>query len=159
MLVARYNSNRLLDTSFSSDGILFTDFTGVTDVANGVAIQVDGKIVTAGTGFATPNVLCVSRYNDNGSLDTTFSGDGRLTFSLATEIRGNDLLIQGDGKIVIIGASDNTAFAVVRLNPDGSPDLTFDTDGVVTTAVGTGEAQAGRIMPDGKNRDCGTFRK
>ncbi len=69
---------------------------------------------------------------------------------LATGIRGNDLLIQGDGKIVIIGASVNTAFAVVRLNPDGSPDLTFDTDGVVTTAVGTGEAQAGRIMPDGK---------
>ena len=51
--------------------------------ANGVAIQPDGKLVVVGATGATgdtENVL-VLRYNANGTLDTTFSGDGVATYS------------------------------------------------------------------------------
>ena len=110
--VARYNSNGSLDTSFSGDGKQTTDLGGVVtgDGANGVAIQANGKIVAVGvagaTSHASPNDFGLVRYNPNGSLDTTFSGDGkqRTDFDFESdEARG--VAIQGDGKIVAVGAS------------------------------------------------------
>ena len=75
--LARYNPNGSLDTSFSGDGKQTTDFGG-SDAANGVALQGDGKIVAVGRGAAaTGDDFALARYNPNGSLDTSFSGDGR----------------------------------------------------------------------------------
>ena len=67
--------NGSLDTSFSGDGKQTTDFGGVDNGARGVAIQTDGKIVVVGR--SDPGgVFALARYNPNGSLDTSFSGDG-----------------------------------------------------------------------------------
>src|SRR2546426_376342 len=76
--LARYNPNGLLDPSFSGDGRQTTDFGGY-DQAEGVAIQSDGKIVAVGLagGGATGNDFALARYNPNGTLDPSFSGDGR----------------------------------------------------------------------------------
>jgi Domain of unknown function (DUF5122) beta-propeller len=60
-----------LDTSFSGDGRQITDFGG-GESGFGVAVQVDGKIVVAGSGDGD---FAVARYNLDGSLDTSFSGD------------------------------------------------------------------------------------
>ncbi len=72
------------------------------DEANGVALQGDGKIVAVGRGGASGD-FALARYNPNGSLDTSFSGDGRQTtdFGAATEASG--VALQGDGKIVAVG--------------------------------------------------------
>ena len=79
--LARYNTDGSLDTSFSCDGKQITDFAGNTDLANGVAVQSDGRIVVAGSSFSptTANDFAVARYNTDGSLDTGFSGDGKQT--------------------------------------------------------------------------------
>ena len=63
--------------------------------------------------------------------------------------------IQSDGKIVVAGYSDNGSnddFALVRYNTDGSLDTTFDSDGKVTTAIGSGDEHACSvaIQSDGK---------
>jgi hypothetical protein len=69
------------DPSFGSGGLATSDFGGRSDFGLGVAVQPDGKIVTAGNS-STPGVFSVSfalsRHNANGTLDTTFA-TGRLT--------------------------------------------------------------------------------
>ncbi|HET8677846.1 MAG TPA: BACON domain-containing carbohydrate-binding protein, partial [Blastocatellia bacterium] len=82
------------------------------------------------------------RYNTDGTLDTSFDTDGKVTTPIGT---GNDqafgLAIQTDGKLVVAGHS-SFDFAVVRYNTDGSLDTSFDTDGKVTTPIGTSLDQA-----------------
>jgi uncharacterized delta-60 repeat protein len=127
-----------LDTSFGSDGQVITDFDGGGDEAHAVALQTDGKIVVAGGSSLTEigGLFALARYNPNGTLDTTFGG-GRVT----TDVEGgtaHDVGLQSDGKIVAVGASggafDHSSFTLVRYKPNGTPDMTFGSDGLVTTA-------------------------
>jgi uncharacterized delta-60 repeat protein len=138
--LARYNSDGSLDTTFSGDGMLTTDFTATLDYANSIAIQIDGKIVAAGESGATGHnpKFALARYNPDGSLDTTFSGDGKLTTDFTRhEDLAHAVAIQADGKIVAAGTSaadrSNSRFALARYNPDGSLDTTFSGDGKLTT--------------------------
>ncbi len=130
-----YNSNGTLDTTFDGDGKLTIPTGFSDDVARDVAIQADGKIVTVGRadGFFT-----LTRHNADGSLDTTFDGDGILTTGTISA-NVNAVAIQSDGKIVTAGsfgsvAAGQSMFSLGRFNPDGSPDTTFDGDGVLRTA-------------------------
>ena len=96
--LARFSPNGKLDTSFSGDGKQVTDLGGTADRAQGVALQGNGKIVVVGfAGTQSPGGddfgdLAVARYNANGSLDTSFSGDGKQTTDFggqASEATGN----------------------------------------------------------------------
>ncbi|MBK8466240.1 MAG: hypothetical protein IPL32_10455 [Chloracidobacterium sp.] len=151
--VVRYNADGSLDTTFDGDGKVTTDFPGGSDGAYSVAVQTDGKIVAAG--FSSGD-FAVVRYNTNGSLDTTFDGDGRVTTPvLSGDDFARSVAIQSDGKIVVAGYSTNGAnndFAVVRYNSNGSLDTTFDSDGKVTTAVlsSNDNAYSAAVQADGK---------
>jgi len=155
--LARYNSNGSLDTTFDGDGKVTTDF-GAGDSAYSVAIQSDGKIVVGGTSYSYNGSgnFALTRYNSNGSLDTTFDGDGKVTTDLgSSHDEAYSLAIQSDGKIVVAGSSYNGSnwdFALARYNSDGSIDTTFDGDGKVTTAVGSFDdtARSLAIQSDGK---------
>ncbi|MBI4770572.1 MAG: hypothetical protein HY784_09250 [Chloroflexi bacterium] len=74
------------------------------------AVQSDGKIVVAGQ---SDGDFALARYNANGSLDTTFSTDGKVTTAIGSYDTGNALALQPDGKIVVAGQSDGD-FAVAR---------------------------------------------
>ena len=52
---------------------------------------------------ATPDDFALARYNPNGSLDTSFSGDGKQTTDFGDGDVANGVAIQGDGKIVAVG--------------------------------------------------------
>jgi uncharacterized delta-60 repeat protein len=137
-VLARYNSNGSLDTSFDGDGIVVTDIMD-DDYGYAIAIQADGKIVVAGysvTGGAYD--FSLARYNSDGSLDPTFDGDGIVV----TDIGGNDwiraMAIQADGRIVVAGATDvwgENDYALARYNSNGSLDTSFDGDGIVVTDI------------------------
>ncbi len=149
--VARYNTNGSVDTSFSDDGKLTTDFgLLVDDYASGVAIQADGGIVVAGysgAGFA------VARYAADGSLDTSWDGDGMLTTEFGAYACAYSVAIQADGKIVVagIGYSDSVDLAVARYNTDGSLDTSLDGDGKVTAGLGSYDSANGvAVQADGK---------
>ncbi len=87
------------------------------------------RSATPGAGFA------LSRYNPNGSLDPSFSGDGKQTTNLGGGSGKRRVAIQGDGKIVAVGRLDGD-FALARYNPNGSLDPSFSADGRQTTNFG-----------------------
>jgi uncharacterized delta-60 repeat protein len=160
--VARYNADGTLDTSFSSDGKLTTDFGTRFDICRSVAVQSDAKIVVAGNtdfspDFGPPNAdFALARYNADGTLDTLFDSDGLLTtdFGGASE-ETTSVVVQSDGKIIVAGSSrngTNTDFAVARYNPNGALDTSFDGDGRLTTAFGAFDDHASEVVvqSDGK---------
>jgi uncharacterized delta-60 repeat protein len=156
--IARYNTDGSLDTSFDDDGKVTLDFFGDLDHAFAVAIQADNKIVVGGMAYGCPHpCLALARYNTDGSLDPSFGIDGKATADRELFIDDVEFMIlQSDGKIVMAGysqtdASDDQDFLLVRFNPDGSLDLSFGSQGWVTTDWGCAEdAEAVAIQPDGK---------
>ena len=154
--LARYNPNGSLDPSFSGDGKQTTD-RGAPDFANGAATQANGKIVAVGLagGGPTDDDFAVSRYNPNGSLDPSFSGDGSQRTDFGGFERANGVSIQADGRIVAVGLAGRVAtgldFALARYNPNGSLDLSFSANGRQRTNFGSrDEANGVAIQADGK---------
>ena len=145
IVLVRYNSDGSLDTSFDGDGTRNTNFSSpwtnyrVEENATGITLQSDGKILVTAT---SDNLFqfALNRYNSDGSLDTSFDGDGRLTTKLGlNSSQAISLALQSDGKIVVAGSSGFTnglAFAVARYNADGSLDKSFDENGKVITPFG-----------------------
>jgi uncharacterized delta-60 repeat protein len=154
--LARYMPDGNLDKSFGGTGTVTTDFASGPDYAVAVAIQKDGKIVAAGNAD-DPNVpgqgFALARYDDIGRLDDSFAGDGRevIGFPGSDFQRAEDMAIQGDGRFVMAGSAtfptNDTHFALARFDGTGTLDKTFDTDGLKTTPVGGGGAQAVAIAP------------
>src|SRR5688572_22757432 len=139
--LARYNSNGSLDNSFDIDGKVLTDFSLLDDKIFGITMQPDGKIVVAGyTDNGTSLDWGLARYNNDGSLDNSFSADGRQSIYFGTSYEvAYSLGIQSDGKIIVGGctfAVVDDDFSLARFNPDGSLDNTFDGDGKVVTSLG-----------------------
>ena len=168
VLMVRYSSNGVLDSTFGVKGVVKTAFTIRTsgsvdrdDKAVAVAIQPDGKIVVAGHDYKD---FIVFRYTSKGVLDKTFSGDGKMNISLSpAKDEAKDVVIQPDGKIIIIGkgigslGKDKTLgssmdIAVARLNSDGSVDKKFGNFGKIMTVVGQGYdvGHGAAIQPNGK---------
>jgi uncharacterized delta-60 repeat protein len=154
--VARYNSDGSPDTSFDGDGKVITPIGTNADVANAVAVQADGKIVASGYSDGSHPTFTLVRYNQDGSLDTTFDGDGKVTTAVS-KVGGysNSMAIQTDGKIVAVGnagTGSGSVIVITRHNPDGSPDSSFDDDGKVTTAFSAFNdyAYGVAIQTDGK---------
>src|SRR5207244_4962338 len=75
--------------------------------ASGVAIQLDGKIVAAGTVQTSPySMVAVARYNQHGALDVSFGGDGKaVTHFTKGNDEGKAVAIQGNGKIIVAGTA------------------------------------------------------
>jgi uncharacterized delta-60 repeat protein len=150
-MLARLTPAGELDPSFGNGGFVTTDFSGDDDFAAAVLIQPDGKIVAAGgswIGGAWDFVT--ARYNTDGSLDTTFAGDGKGSVEFGSNAYALDIALQEDSKLVLVGENDGD-FAVARLNKDGTLDNSFDGDGKLTTGFGDYEyAYTVAIQPDGK---------
>ena len=149
-----------LDSTFGTGGKSTTDFSS-SEYAHAVAVQADGKVVAAGTASVggTPNVnydFAVFRYNANGSLDTSFDSDGKVTTRISNDYHNYDaayaVAIQTDGRIVVAGSSDlgGGSFALVRYNPDGSLDASFGSAGIVISTTIYGAIFDIAIQPDGK---------
>jgi uncharacterized delta-60 repeat protein len=152
--LARYNADGSLDRTFDGDGKVVTDF-GRDDRPLDIAIQADQKIVAAGTtGRNVPDTdFALARYNANGSLDSTFDGDGRVVtdFGLSTGDGAAGVAIQPDGKVVAAGATASGNFALARYNPNGSLDPSFSGDGKLRTDFGNLDGAADvAIQPDGR---------
>jgi uncharacterized delta-60 repeat protein len=158
-LLVRYNADGSLDSSFGKGGIVKANFSTYQslinndlgnkyDVARGVAIQSDGKIVVSGYLRDGPNnsdAAILVRYNPNGALDTTFGTGGAVIFTGATGFATKPW-IQGDGKIVVSGWG-----TIARFNSDGTVDNGFGAGGIVSQA-----ADVQGIQPDGKFLTVGT---
>ena len=138
---------------------MLTDLGSISnDFASGVEVQLNGKIVAAGSSDATGNYdFAVVRYNADGSLDAGFGSGGKVLTDLgsANIDQAAELAIQQDGKIVVAGLGDaggGRDFALVRYDPDGSLDAGFGSGGKVVTDLSTNidYASGVQVQPNGK---------
>lgn len=147
------------DGAFGHLGVVQTDFGG-DEEANDIAIQPDGRIVAVGTYQTSKTGMLVARYRADGSLDTTFSADGKVALTSAgllgpTLERAYGVAVQPDGRVVVVG-SGSKGLTLVRLTTAGALDTTFSGDGVAfSSAASAGYAVGlqsdGRIVVGGSN--------
>ncbi len=155
MAVTRLTDTGSVDTSFApaTSGKKTVDFGG-TDVANGVAVQPDGKIVLAGSTSATGSGdFAAARLTGDGEPDNSFSGDGKLTLGYgAAGEAALALAIQQNGRIVLLGNGDASHdFVLERLGSDGTPDSGFGSGGSLAVDFGAFEYDGDVVLqPDGK---------
>ena len=140
IFLARFNTDGTIDTSFGTDGVAKTN-SGEKYYSDKIKIQPDGKFVVTGyndISFSDFRKI-VLRFNSDGTLDQTFSGDGIIQINIAGhQTQGSDVALQPDGKIVTAGKMWTIAenpnrlwySLMTRLNPDGTLDTTFDEDGI-----------------------------
>jgi uncharacterized delta-60 repeat protein len=159
--IARFNPDGAPDPSFDGDGRVVTPFSFLGG-ATSVVLQEDGKIVVAGTGDAN---FALARYNADGSLDTTFDGDGKVSTNLGGFDSILALALQPDGKLVAAGLRGSITggltrlAAVARFNSDGTLDASFGAGGTLTTDFGGAPealADALSIDPEGRILVAGT---
>ncbi len=165
--LARFNPNGTLDPTFNTTGKVITDLGGNLDLAEGMALQADGKIVVVGkysNGIGSDWALV--RYNTNGSLDSGLAGDSTpgdsfgtggvvLTDHGSNNETASRVAVQPDGKILAAGTvygGQSLDFAMARYLANGSLDTTFNGTGKVLTPVGTGEdnCEGMALLADGK---------
>jgi uncharacterized delta-60 repeat protein len=155
--LARLTPTGVLDMSFDGDGWL-ADVDPQLSVLQDILVQSDGKIVACGSAnFSGDSDFGVARYNADGSRDTSFSDDGKLTIPFGGDDVCASVVQQNDGKLVLAGGRDSTSsfgdddFAVARLSSNGTLDGSFDGDGKLTTGFGGDEGATDvALQPDGK---------
>jgi len=147
------------DTTFAGTGRLLMPSPTSSEALTTVAVQPDGRIVAAGVSDGN---LLVMRFNANGSPDTTFNGSGRVTTWMGGNCYATGLILRPNGKIVV-SCSPNQEFAVAYYNADGSLDTSFSGDGKLTFNFGVAAAQTysmgidslGRIVLGGTSGPAG----
>jgi uncharacterized delta-60 repeat protein len=169
--LARYHADGSLDTTFSGDGKLITNFSEDYVETAGVAVQLNGKIVLSGRvckrdAFRALSCdLMLARYMPNGTLDTTFRGNGwlRLDDGGDNGSKGG-LAVLGNGKILVAGydSSNGIQMVIYRFLANGNLDTTFDGDGKVTLNFPMAVPTDLEILDNGKimilgSTNIGTF--
>jgi uncharacterized delta-60 repeat protein len=154
LLVVRYTTTGLLDTTFGNNGVLVIP-AGDNPVAYGVMLDASGKIVIVGsTVINAVAYVVVARITTAGALDTTFGMNGVVLSSFEGGCSGYAMVIQSDGKIVVTGAvvKDNDVYMpLIRYNTNGTLDTTFGTNGIsIIDDEDCAIAYSLLMQPDGK---------
>lgn len=176
----RFNKDGSQDLSFGHNGFANTVLSndGWDSSATRVLVQSDNKILVASykLGPNDEHDVIITRYNFNGTPDTTFGANGLIRYNDQTLFgQLQDIALQPDGKIVITGTkySDDGDFITARILPNGSLDGSFgDANGMyrkgyVTTDVGGNNDQSnaltiesdGKIVVGGQEGDAGDASK
>jgi uncharacterized delta-60 repeat protein len=144
-----------LDQTFGTNGVTITSISGTLGIVNSILLQSDGSILVLVGDKA------VLRYASAGALDTTFGDNGIMALAAAVE---GSLALQPNGQILIGGAISprdaGPELGAVRLNPDGSPDTSFGSNGVAAVSLGTRSPNVGSsalLQPDGNIVVCTTL--
>jgi uncharacterized delta-60 repeat protein len=156
--VVRFRENGSLDTTFGTAGVITKGGVPTLNAwARKVVVQPDNKIVVVGgtqkvattrKSTLAPVLSAITRYNENGTPDKCFGnescpsdGDGTVTLDLSPAAgsplagRAEAVVLQPDGKIVVVGGYSSTAIVAARLNLDGSSDSTFGQNGKSTIYI------------------------
>jgi uncharacterized delta-60 repeat protein len=161
--IVRYREDGTLDPNFSSDGVVFPDVTGTSDLA--WAVDVDGKnrVVVAGA-YTTPGDVerwFVLRLRPGGALDTTFAGDGIREFGRwpgagsTDDGRAYAVAVADSGRLLMGGYQEvggSARIAVARMAGDGTFDKTFSGDGRAAFLADGHQAEVDEVLADGKGR-------
>jgi uncharacterized delta-60 repeat protein len=146
LTVMRLTAGGRLDASFGAGGKASIAPGRERSTAYAIALDAGGKITASGYRFDVGGV--VARFNADGSVDTTFDGDGWAALAIV----GDDVALDAGGRAVIAGAGRDLNATVVRLTPSGQLDASFGGgDGVVTlpTPPGSSNFRSVAVAPGG----------
>jgi uncharacterized delta-60 repeat protein len=132
--IVRYNANGTLDNTFGTTGIvrIINPSQSFASIARALAIQQNGKILTAGNRNGT---FAISRYNSDGTIDTSFGTNGVVITAIGNNLEYNvisSIALQRDGKIVAVGTANlGIDVGLVRYLGDSlnASQMRFDFDG------------------------------
>ncbi len=141
------------DLTFGNAGHITTVLGAGFDTAFSAALQSDGKILVAG--HTSPDSVnfgfALTRHNADGTLDTSFNGDGRFVLpNTALNVSANDVIVQPDGKILVMALFSGSATNLYRLNSDGSFDTSFSGDGILPVSGSVTAGLAMALQADGR---------
>jgi uncharacterized delta-60 repeat protein len=169
--LARYNPDGTLDASFGQAGKVTTAMGSATDYA--LSVELVGNKILVG-GYAEGYGFALARYNDNGSLDTTFGNQGKVLTKIPGGI-GLTMKVDATGNIVLAGVDGKGALALLRYTANGALDTTFGKGGITITALpesvsemfgaldlaitpaSAGPANAGTIVVVGQGRNTSSL--
>jgi uncharacterized delta-60 repeat protein len=139
--IAKITSAGALDTSFNSTGKATVDFGG-SDEAFAILIQSDGKVVAVGQStVGSTTRAAVARWNQDGSLDTSFGSGGKFTNLVGSGLADyRAAALDSSGRILIAGnalVSGRQRFVLTRLTPAGALDTSFGALGISAETPGT----------------------
>jgi uncharacterized delta-60 repeat protein len=144
-LVMRFTMFGLVDTTFGGGTGRVTTPMGAGSQANSVIVKPNGKILVSGS---SGNNSAAAYYNTDGSLDTSFSGDGKLVIPFGA---ANGMALDGLGRIVLGGTSGGM-FAAARLyTPDPVP-VTVTGQTVTMEGAPLRNIRVGLTNQDGQTR-------
>jgi uncharacterized delta-60 repeat protein len=154
-LVVRYNANGSLDTTFGGGtGRVYTDFGNRDDSASRLRLLSGGKFVIVGSSSSD---FALAQYNANGTLDTSFSGDGKtLTDFSGRGDSAADVAVLADGKLLVVGSSTSATggydIAMARYSVNGALDTSFGGTGKRVSNISGGDelAVAVGVLPTGQ---------
>lgn len=160
VLVTRFNSDGLIDTTFGTSGMTITPISiEYIEDALGMKQCADGGIVVSG--YTTlPDFtfdLIMVKYDSMGVVVPAFGNSGIVQFDNDIQDVGYDLAIQNNGEIFVAGTSggfffDDRDFLLMRYDANGQVDSTFGNSGLVLTPIMNDfdEANAITLQADGK---------
>lgn len=162
LFIARFDRGGRLDSAFGNQGIVTSPVGSGNDRVQAIAIQPDGRVLVAGARHNGQDLdTSISRYLLDGSLDTTFAQGGiyKVSMGIGNDI-ANALSLQEDGSILVAGTGHDDmgaiGFTVIKLMPQGIPDMGFGNSGRLVLRLGVGEAQtedsALLVSVDAQNR-------
>ncbi len=155
----RLTTTGAFDTTFGINGVAQTAFDGSPQSwGTCIAVQPDGKLVMGGftqTSDILPFNFGLVRYLPNGTLDTTFGTNGKVVTDIVPtdSDQATDVLIQPDGKIILAGIQGtNTTLLMtaVRYFPNGTLDMGFATNGILTIPNSVCQKNSVALQTDGK---------
>lgn len=143
--LARFNSDGMLDSGFGVLGKLVNDTITAAEPGmnpresvSAAVLQPDGRILVGGYLENNDLDIMVTRYNIDGTPDSGFGVNGVAAVDLGSVETGRDISIQSDGRIIIVGRSEQNGFlsadiALLRLFSNGEPDSGFGVGGATIT--------------------------
>lgn len=153
-IVIRLNANDgFADPTFGTNGYTIIPYTNSSFLYD-VAIQSDGKIVAVGLTSESDIDITVVRLNSDGSMDNSFSFDGKVQTDVANSDWAQGIALDPNGKIIIAGSADhgggNVNSLLIRYNNDGSLDDTFGSNGIAETSLSNTVDEFHNVTIDGE---------
>ena len=152
-ILARYDADGKIDSSFGVNGLIITDV-----ITSTVKILNDGKILTLGSGV-------MAKYSSHGSLDSSFGINGIVNTSRYRSTE-RSFEVQDDGNIISAGYREYDLnnygdLEVTRYLSDGQLDLSFNGQGYINISIDSfgAKAYSVKIQQDEKIIVAGTVNK
>ncbi len=150
MAIAILNANGKLDSTFKGNGKMVFPNSGLR--LSDFVLLPDGKMLLGATN-SSANGIALVRLQTDGSNDVAFGSNGIRPLNFAVSNSNNlvKLIVQPDAKIICVGNVNNN-FAILRTDPLGTLDKSFNATGKNTVSFGAdfnSNARYAYVLPNG----------